>query len=115
VLPAELYNDAFLGLCAGISAMVDPGHFDILALRVYLAGARMLHIVLDTSTFRTNPRRTSPAFRTLSALARGGKIKIHVPHVIKREFLSQQYEQIGAALQGLKKQGKALGLTTADP
>lgn len=73
----------------------------------------MLHVVLDTSAYRSNPRRNSPPFRSLSSLARAGKLKIYIPYLVKREFLSQQYEQIGKALKGLKGHAEDLRITTA--
>ena len=73
----------------------------------------MLHVVLDTSAYRSNPRRNSPPFRSLSSLARAGKLKIYIPHLVKREFLSQQYEQIEMALKGLKGHANDLHRTSA--
>lgn len=61
----------------------------------------MLHVVLDTSVYRANPRRNSPPFRALTRLAHAGKVQIHLPDLVKREFLSQQYERVAAELKDL--------------
>ncbi len=73
----------------------------------------MLHVVLDTSVYRANPRRNSPPFRALTRLAHAGKVQIHLPDLVKREFLSQQYERVAAELKDLHDHAARLRRTTS--
>lgn len=50
----------------------------------------MIHVVLDTTVFRSDPSRKRAAFRTLSALAEAGEVCIHIPELVMWEFLSWQ-------------------------
>jgi rRNA-processing protein FCF1 len=45
---------------------------------------------LDTSIYRKDPKREKGGFRALKRLCRGQKIKLYIPEVVKREFVSQQ-------------------------
>ena len=72
----------------------------------------MEHVLIDTSTYRADPRRVKPEFRALKRLARARAVQLHVPHYVKEEFLSQQrcginkeLEAIGAAARTLLRLG----------
>jgi rRNA-processing protein FCF1 len=52
----------------------------------------MIHVVLDTNIFYSNRRRDSGPFHALVRLCNGSKVTLHVPYVVKHEFLSQQKE-----------------------
>jgi hypothetical protein len=52
----------------------------------------MVHVVLDTNIFSSNRRRDSGPFHALVRLCNGSKVTLHVPYVVKQEFLSQQQE-----------------------
>ena len=62
----------------------------------------MIHLVIDTTAFRNDPARKKAAFRSLKRLAEAGEIRLHVPHVVMEEFLSQQTEQYVAGLSEIK-------------
>jgi hypothetical protein len=59
----------------------------------------MLHVVLDTSIYSGNPRRSSPPFRALIRLAKANVVQLHVPEITKREFTGQQREKIETSLK----------------
>ena len=59
----------------------------------------MQDVVLDTSIFSGNPRRDSAPFRALVRLAQAGMVQIHVPEVVKGEFIGQLREKIEEPLK----------------
>jgi hypothetical protein len=63
----------------------------------------MLHVVVDTSIYRADPKRKKTAFRALTRLGRGHKIQLHIPHYVKREFLSQQCAAIAEAINAIER------------
>jgi hypothetical protein len=68
----------------------------------------MQHVVVDTSIYRSDPKRSKAAFRALARLARARKIQIHVPYYIKKEFLTQQYSQLTGAIEGIQGHANAI-------
>ena len=50
----------------------------------------MLHVIIDTSIYRNDPKRGKGAFRALTRLCEGGKIVLYIPAFVKGEFASQQ-------------------------
>lgn len=48
----------------------------------------MIHVLLDTSIYRSDPPRRRAGFQTLTALCAGREITLHVPSIVKREFVS---------------------------
>lgn len=48
----------------------------------------MIHVLLDTSIYRSDPPRRRAAFQTLAALCEAGDITLHVASIVKREFVS---------------------------
>lgn len=54
----------------------------------------MINIVIDTSIYRTDPKREKAAFRALNKLATHEFIKVHIPEIVEREFTTQQTLQI---------------------
>jgi len=70
----------------------------------------MIHLFLDTSILRQDPRRRKAGFKSLERLARLEHVLIHVSDIVRREFVSQQIEQydehiskISSGLSGLKR------------
>jgi len=53
----------------------------------------MTNIVIDTNILRKNPKRDNAEFEALKILSKGNKLKIYLPYIIKKEFLSQYIEQ----------------------
>lgn len=52
----------------------------------------MIHVVLDTNIYRSNPSRDNLHFKALERLSKGGVLKLHIPYVVMREFQTQQRE-----------------------
>lgn len=50
----------------------------------------MIDVVIDTSIYRADPKREKAAFRVLTKLATNGFVRVHIPHVVEREFSTQQ-------------------------
>lgn len=50
----------------------------------------MIDVVIDTSIYRADPKREKAAFRILTKLATNGFAQVHIPHVVEREFSTQQ-------------------------
>lgn len=50
----------------------------------------MIDVVIDTSVYRTDPKREKAAFRVLTKLAANGFVRVHIPHVVEKEFSTQQ-------------------------
>lgn len=52
----------------------------------------MINIVADSTVYRADPRREKAAFKALARLASGGLVTLHIPEIVRREFLSQEEE-----------------------
>lgn len=63
----------------------------------------MIHVVIDTSIYRADPKREKAAFRVLAKLATNGFIRVHIPHVVEREFSTQQLSSLEGAFGEAKK------------
>lgn len=50
----------------------------------------MIHIVADTTVYRNDPKREKAAFKALARLAQGKHVTLHIPEIVRREFLSQE-------------------------
>jgi hypothetical protein len=61
----------------------------------------MLHVVLDTTAYRADPKRHTAAFRALARLASAQELTLHIPEIVRREFISQQREQYARHVQVL--------------
>jgi hypothetical protein len=65
----------------------------------------MIHIVLDTNIYRKSPRLDSPEFKTLSFMAKEGRVCLHVPYIVEKEFLThleiEQREKIVSAIKSI--------------
>lgn len=70
----------------------------------------MIHVVADSTVYREDPRREKAAFTSLTRLAQGKHVTLHIPDVVRREFLSQEevYHQENASKieAGLRSLGK---------
>ena len=49
----------------------------------------MIHLVLDTNIYRSNPRLDSMEFTLLRRLVASAKIVLHVPYIVEREFATE--------------------------
>lgn len=65
----------------------------------------MIHVVLDTNIYRSNPNRDNLHFKALERLSKNGVIRVHIPYVVLREFQTQQREiyskDLAKAVSGL--------------
>ena len=52
----------------------------------------MIHIVADSTVYRADPRREKAAFKALARLAESEHVTLHIPEIVRREFLSQEEE-----------------------
>ncbi|MFK5951117.1 MAG: PIN domain-containing protein [Methylococcales bacterium] len=51
-----------------------------------------INIVLDTNIYRHNPSRNNLDFKAIEKLALAGKLTLHIPYIVEREFITQQQE-----------------------
>ena len=65
----------------------------------------MIHLVLDTNVYRSNPSMDNLHFKAIEKLAIAGELKLHIPYVVLREFQTQQRENyskdLAKAISGL--------------
>lgn len=65
----------------------------------------MIHLVLDTTVYRSNPSMDNLHFKAIEKLALAGELKLHIPYVVLREFQTQQREHyskdLAKAISGL--------------
>lgn len=74
----------------------------------------MIHLVLDTNAFTSDRRRESGPFRALERLCKGQKVKLHMPHVVKNEFITQQQQEGRRLLKEIRGLTKELLSVTRD-
>lgn len=58
----------------------------------------MIHLVIDSTALRNDPARKKAGFRAVKGLVKAEKLKLHIPYVVKQEFLTQQIEEYHAGL-----------------
>lgn len=63
----------------------------------------MLHVLLDTNILRQDPQRKSAAFQVLGRLGNAGSLKIHIPYLVRKEFLGHREEEYVEPLQEIEK------------
>lgn len=70
----------------------------------------MIHVVLDTNIYRANPSRDNLHFKALEKLSKAGSLRLHIPHVVLREFQTEQRAiysedlvQVMSGLSGLSR------------
>lgn len=54
----------------------------------------MIDVVIDTSIYRSDPKREKAAFRVMTKLATNGFVRVHIPYVVEREFSTQQISSL---------------------
>jgi hypothetical protein len=52
----------------------------------------LIHAVLDTNVYRSNPDRNNLNFKAIERLSTANLLKLHIPYVVEREFQTQQRE-----------------------
>lgn len=77
----------------------------------------MIHVILDTNIFRHDPTHSKPPFKALIKLIEAKQIRLHIPHIVEREFQTQQrnnYEKSVSkainSMRGLIRQPLLLGI-----
>lgn len=68
----------------------------------------MEHVVIDTSIYSVDPKRSKPGFRALTRLARANMVQVHLPHYVREEFLSQQRHAIGREVDAIQSAAKSI-------
>jgi rRNA-processing protein FCF1 len=68
----------------------------------------MLHVIIDTSIYRNDPKRGRAAFRALTRLCEGGKIVLYIPAFVKGEFVSQQKIAVEDEIQRIITAAKSI-------
>jgi hypothetical protein len=63
----------------------------------------MIHVVLDTNVFTGDPKRNGGPFRALVRLCKGDKARLHLPYMVKMEFVTQQVQAARKALKEMRK------------
>jgi hypothetical protein len=63
----------------------------------------MINVIIDTSIYRTDPKREKAAFRVLTKLATNNFICVHIPHVVEREFSTQQLSSLESTFSEARK------------
>jgi hypothetical protein len=73
----------------------------------------MLKVIVDSSIYRSDPKRSKAAFRALARLCEGGKVVLYVPVYVKGEFESQQKiaveDEIGKIITAAKSIARRSG------
>ena len=67
-----------------------------------------MHVLMDSSIYRTDPKRTTAGFQTMTRLAVVERIQLHLPHYVREEFLTQQAEKISVKFGKMKQAGKSV-------
>ena len=52
----------------------------------------MIHIVLDTNIYRSDPNRSKLNFKAIERLGKANLLKLYIPYIVEREFQTQQRE-----------------------
>ena len=68
----------------------------------------MINVVLDTCIFRNDPNRIKAPFRVFSRLASENKLKLYILDLVKKEFVSQRFDEYESAVKNVKNALKAL-------
>lgn len=61
----------------------------------------MIEVVLDTNIYSSDALRRTARFNALVRLAKSGKLRLHIPYLVQKEFLSQQTEQFEQLLNSI--------------
>lgn len=75
----------------------------------------MIHVVIDTSIYRTDPKREKAAFRILAKLAINNFVCVHIPRVVEREFSTQQLASLENTFGDAKRFVSAIRKRVSEP
>jgi hypothetical protein len=62
----------------------------------------MIHVILDTTTYTSDPKRHKGPFRALERLCKGNKVQLHIPYFVKNEYITQQFIDIRSHLAQIR-------------
>ena len=74
----------------------------------------MLHVLIDSCIYRADRKRSKPAFRAVTRLARKNILQIHIPAFVKGEVLSQLQHGVRAEIDILKSAANRIVRITAE-
>ena len=64
-----------------------------------------MDVLLDTSIYRKDPKRTTAGFLAINRLAAAKRIHLHMPYFVLNEFLTQQTDRLSAEFDKMLKAG----------
>ena len=67
-----------------------------------------MHVLLDSSIYWTDPKRTKAGFKAITRLAVAGRIQLHLPHYVRKEFLTKQSAQLSRWFDEMKRAGTSI-------
>ena len=67
-----------------------------------------MHVLIDSSIYRTDPKRTKAGFQAITQLAETERIQLHLPHYVRKEFLTQQADQLSREFDKIKQAGTSV-------
>ena len=68
----------------------------------------MMHVLIDSSIYRTDPKRTKVDFQAITRLAVAGRIQLHLPHYVREEFLTQQVDNLSKEFDQMSRAGNSV-------
>ena len=71
-----------------------------------------MHVAIDTSVSRTDPKRTKTGFQAITRLAAARQIQIHLPYYVGHEFLTQQTECLSQKFRTMIKAASSVSRLT---
>lgn len=72
-----------------------------------------MHVVIDTSVYRADPKRIKTGFQAITRLAAARRIQLHLPYYVRQEFLTQQAEHLSNDYNKIIKAASAVLRITA--
>ncbi|MDP8207677.1 MAG: PIN domain-containing protein [Candidatus Electryonea clarkiae] len=61
----------------------------------------MIHVILDSTIFRQDPKRKSAPFQMLVKLGIAHQLVLHIPYYVKYEFLTNRQEEYSKSLRAI--------------
>lgn len=69
----------------------------------------MIHVIIDTSVLQRDPKRQGKYFRLVCNLARLRKIQVHIPWIVKEEFITKRVQQIKECFKYIRSKIDEIG------
>src|SRR5437899_6350671 len=74
----------------------------------------MLYVIIDTSIYTQDPKRSKAAFRAFTRLCEHNKIALYIPDFVRGEFISQQKADVEKNLEAIITAAKSITRRTRD-